>query len=152
MDLLDKLQSYRVDEEVYATTYFQILSKWPSCINMLKTPAAYALVEANKQHIPLAPPFQPTQGGQPCPFCKASNCPGCMPTECPIGLEYVQQGKVIINEKGFYWWPNDSHILNDPWGIKFVVDQGQVSRVQGPGSRVHRWHSYRLTLWMEWMF
>ena len=131
MDLLDKLQSYRIDEEAYATVYFQILSKWPSCINMLKMPAAYALVEANKQHIPLAPPFQPTQGGWPCPFCKASNCPGHTPKECPIRLEYVWQGKVIINEQGFYRWPNDSRILNDPWGIKFVVDQAQASRVQG---------------------
>ena len=52
LELLEKLKSLRVEDEAYAMTYFQVLSKQPSYINMLQTPAAYALVPSNRQHAP----------------------------------------------------------------------------------------------------
>ena len=96
---------------------------------MLQAPTAYALVPSNKQYTPQAPPFQPNQMICTCPFCKASNCVGWMPREFPIGQEYVWLGKVIICEQGFYRWPNNSCIPNNPKGIKFVVNQAQTSTV-----------------------
>ena len=129
IELLERLQSLKVDDEAYATTYFQVLLKRPSYINMLQTPAAYALEPSNRQHTPQAPPFQPSQVAYTCPFCKAVNCAGRTPRECPIGQEYVRLGKVIISEQGFYRWPNNSRIPNNPRGIKFVVDQAQASTV-----------------------
>ncbi|KAF8469905.1 hypothetical protein JB92DRAFT_3135248 [Gautieria morchelliformis] len=132
-DLLEKLRGFKVNDKAYATTYFQLLSKQPSYINVLKTPAAYALTPSNRQYTPHLPPIQPNQGNQgmqACPFCKVTNCAGHTPKECPIGQDYVRQGKVIVGEHVFYRWPDGSRILNDPRGIKFLVDQAQTTRSQ----------------------
>ena len=70
LELLEKLKSLRVEDEdeAYAPTYFQVLSKQPSYINMLQMPTAYALVPSNRQHAPWVPPSQPNQMIYTCPF------------------------------------------------------------------------------------
>ena len=71
---LRQLKGFKVKEASYMATYFQILPKGPSYMNMLQLPTAYAPALTSCQSVlPLYPGLLPIIA-QPCIFCHASNC------------------------------------------------------------------------------
>ncbi|KAF8507717.1 hypothetical protein JB92DRAFT_2832685 [Gautieria morchelliformis] len=94
-DLLKHLRDFEIDDAAYMTTYFQILAKDPACMNMLQP--AKAFIPALPARVPASQPAPQARSlpvSQPCAFCNTSNCSGIGPRECPIGQEYVREGKM----------------------------------------------------------
>ena len=121
-ELLRQLKEFKVEDESYATTYFQLLAKDQSYMGILQPPAAYNPPSVMGQSSPVLHPVLPPHM---CIFCHVTNCPSRTPRECPIRQEYVWTGKVVIGDHVFYRWPNGARIVGDSRGIKFVIDKKQ---------------------------
>ena len=130
-ELLRQLRGFKVEEASYMATYFQILAKDPSYMNMLQPPTSYAPALPPRQSIPLSHPGPPPMMARACIFCHASNCSGRAPRDCPIGQEYIRAGKVIF-DMGFYRWPTGVRIQGHPQGLKASVDQVLQSHAPAP--------------------